>query len=178
MASLSLRVAPPRPFSHNETHDSLTQHKFLFNNFYRKDKDFKPILKSTFTWDARRDNYGVTAKQHKQLLLICRENLSQHTTAKILDDETADSIRDALIAAVIELMPDEGTTVRLDPAPGNQTLALETDETDMDDTSVSTLQNDSVLSKYGIKIELGRVHNVNKNPIAENAVKEYNKEVE
>ena len=38
------------------------------------------------------------------------------------------------------------------------------------------MQNDSVLSKYGIKIELGRVHNVNKNPVAENAVKEYNKE--
>jgi hypothetical protein len=40
-------------------------------------------------------------KQHKQLLLICRENLSQYTTAKILDDETADSIRDALIIQVI-----------------------------------------------------------------------------
>ena len=48
MASLNLRVAPPCPLTHNETHDSLTQHRFLFNNFYRKDKDFKPILKSTF----------------------------------------------------------------------------------------------------------------------------------
>ena len=67
MASLSLKVARPRPFSHNETHDSLTQHTFLFNNFFRKDKDFKPILKSTFTWDARRDNYGVTADQADEL---------------------------------------------------------------------------------------------------------------
>ena len=56
---LSTKVAPPRPLTHKETHDSLTQFKFHFNNFYRKDSDFKPILKSNFTWNATAVNYGV-----------------------------------------------------------------------------------------------------------------------
>ena len=56
---LSTKVAPPRPLTQKETHDSLTQFKFHFNNFYRKDADFKPILKSNFTWDATAENYGV-----------------------------------------------------------------------------------------------------------------------
>ena len=46
----------------------------------------------------------------------------------------------------------------------------------IDETGLLALQYDAVLAKYSIKIELGRVHNSNKNPIAENAVKEYHKE--
>ena len=92
MASLNLRVAPPRPFTQNETHDSLTQHKFLFNNFYRKDKDFKPILKSTFHWDSRRDHYGVTADQSDELetLLgnICSLLPFPYLTSRILKETT------------------------------------------------------------------------------------------
>ena len=34
----------------------------------------------------------------------------------------------------------------------------------------------SILKKLGIVIDLGRVHNVNKNPVAENAIKEFHKE--
>ena len=113
-------------------------------------------------------------KQHKQLIFICRENLSQYTTATILTDETADSIREAIIASVLDLMPEEGTTVRLDPAPGNQTLALETEK--IGKTFFQILEADEILVKYGIKIDLGRVHNINKNPVAENAVKEFHKE--
>ena len=56
--NLASKVAPPRPLTHSETNDSLTQFKFHFNNFYRKDSDFKPILKSTFTWDGTAANYG------------------------------------------------------------------------------------------------------------------------
>ena len=67
MASLNLRVAPPRPFTQNETHDSLSQHRFLFNNFYRKDKDFKPVLKTNFKWDPKSVNYGVTENEYDEL---------------------------------------------------------------------------------------------------------------
>ena len=67
MASLNLRVAPPRPFTQNETHDSLTQHRFLFNNFYRKDKDFKPLLKTNFRWDPNSVHYGVTENEYDEL---------------------------------------------------------------------------------------------------------------
>ena len=70
--SLSTKVAPPRPLTHNETNDSLTQFRFHFNNFYRKDSDFKPILKSTFTWDATAANYGKIAEEADDLeTLLC-----------------------------------------------------------------------------------------------------------
>ena len=36
--------------------------------------------------------------------------------------------------------------------------------------------DNSILYRLGIKIDLGRVHNVNKNPIAENAIREFHKE--
>ena len=65
--NLATKVAPPRPLTHTETHDSLTQFKFHFNNFYRKDTDFRPILKSTFAWNAAEANYGRTADEGDEL---------------------------------------------------------------------------------------------------------------
>ena len=41
---------------------------------------------------------------------------------------------------------------------------------------MESLANDSILRRFSIKVELGRTHNPNKNPIAENAVKEFLKE--
>ena len=66
--------------------------------------------------------------------------------------------------AVLELMPDVGTTVQVDCAPGLQTLAA---ESKLDGT---------ILKKLGILVDLGRTLNVNKNPVAENAIKEFHKE--
>ena len=66
--------------------------------------------------------------------------------------------------AVLVLMPDVGTTVQVDCAPGLQTLAA---ESKLDGT---------ILKKLGILVDLGRTLNVNKNPVAENAIKEFHKE--
>ena len=112
-------------------------------------------------------------KQNKQLVFICRENLSSFTTSKIIRDETADSIREAIIESVLDIIPEEGTTVRLDPASAHTSLVTETANETID---LSCLENDSVLKRFNISIDLGRVHNLNKNPIAENAVKEFLKE--
>ena len=103
-------------------------------------------------------------KKDGQLIFLCREKLSQLTSTRLIPDETADSLRDSIIMAVLELMPDTGTTVQVDCAPGLQTLAAE-----------SKLDG-SILKKLGILIDLGRTHNVNKNPVAENAIKEFHKE--
>ena len=65
--NLAHKVAPPRPLTHVETHDSLTQFRFHFNNFYRKDSDFRPILKSTFTWNGTQNNYGRTPDEGDDL---------------------------------------------------------------------------------------------------------------
>ena len=112
-------------------------------------------------------------RPHKQFLFICRENLSSFTTSKILPDESADSIREALIESLLDMIPEEGTTVRLDSASAHKSLLNETKANTAD---LSSLENDVILKRLGIKIDLGRVHNPNKNPVAENAVKEFLKE--
>ena len=103
-------------------------------------------------------------KKDCQLIFICREKLSQFTCSRFIPDETADSIRDAIVATVLEFMPEEGATVQVDCAPGLQTLAAE------------AKIDGSILKKLGILIELGRTLNTNKNPIAENCIKEFHKE--
>ena len=61
-------------------------------------------------------------------------------------------------------MPIDGTTIQVDCAPAFQTLAAESH------------MDGSFLKKLGISIDLGRTHNINKNPVAENAIKEFHKE--
>ena len=63
-------------------------------------------------------------------------------------------------------MPTTGTTVRVDAASGLKSI----------EQSLKQLENDDILAKYSISLEIGRVHNVNKNPIAENCIKEFRKE--
>ena len=55
----------------------------------------------------------------------------------------------------------------MDPGTSLQTLAAE--------AGLDSKQ-DSIFKRFHIQIDLGRVHNVNKNPVAENAVKEFLKE--
>ena len=115
-----------------------------------------PVFGANFLADViRRDG---------QIIFLCREKLSQFTITKIIPDETADSLRDSVVTGVIDLMPETGATVQVDCAPGLQTLAAE------------SKMDGSILKKLGILIDLGRIHNVNKNPVAENAIKEFHKE--
>jgi hypothetical protein len=65
--NLAHKVAPPRPLTHVETHDSLTQFRFRFNNFYRKDVEFRPMLRSAFTWNGTQNNYGRTPDEGDDL---------------------------------------------------------------------------------------------------------------
>ena len=62
---------------------------------------------------------------------------------------------------LLDIVPE----VRLDAAPSFQSLEIE------------ALTSDSLLHKMGIKLVIGRTLNKNKNPIAENAVKELQKEI-
>ena len=103
-------------------------------------------------------------KKDGQLIFICREKLSQFTSSKLIPDETADSLRDGIITAVLEFMPEDGATVQVDCAPGLQSLAAE-----------SKLDG-SILKKLGISVDLGRMLNPNKNLIAENCIREFHKE--
>ena len=115
-----------------------------------------PTFGSSFSAD-------VIKKDH-QLIFVCREKLSQFTTSKIISEETADCLRDTVVAAVIEYIPENGAKIQVDCAPAFQKLASECS------------MNGSILKKLGIIVDLGRTLNVNKNPIAENCVKEFLKE--
>ena len=103
-------------------------------------------------------------KREGQKILLCREKLSQFTITCIITDETADSLREALVSSTVEMIPATGTTIQVDEAPAFQTLKFESES------------NGSVLKKLGISVDLGRTFNKNKNPVAENAIKEFHKE--
>ena len=79
-----------------------------------------------------------------------------------INDQTAE--REALISNTIQLIPESGAVVQVDCATALQTLSTESDS------------DGSLLKKLGIKIDLGRSLNKNKNPVAENAIKEFHKE--
>ena len=96
-----------------------------------------------------------------QKILLCREKLSQYTLTKIILDETADTLETALVSLIADLVPEDGTIVQVDAATGFQ--ALENGK-------------GKFLSKFKIELDIGRVTNKQKNPIAENAIKEFRKE--
>ena len=99
-----------------------------------------------------------------QKIFLSREKLSQFTTTCFVNDQTADSLREALISSIIELIPESGAVVQVDCATALQTLSTESES------------NGSLLKKLGIKVDLGRSLNKNKNPVAENTIKEFHKE--
>ena len=85
--------------------------------------------------------------------------MSQFTTTCIIKNKTANSLREALISSILELIPVDGVTIQVDEAPAFQTL--QESQTD-----------GSLLKQLNICIDLGRTFNKNKNPVAENAIKE------
>ena len=96
-----------------------------------------------------------------QRILLCREKLSQYTLTKIILDESAATLESALVSLIADLVPEDGTIVQVDAATGFQ--ALENGK-------------GKFLSKFKIELDIGRVVNKQKNPIAENAIKEFRKE--
>ena len=115
-----------------------------------------PVFGTHFSMDVIR--------AHGQKILITREKLSQFTCTSLLDNETAECIKSALISHVIELIPSEGATIQVDCATSFQTLSNE------------CAKDGTILKELNLKIDLGRTLNKNKNPIAENAAKEFHKE--
>ena len=98
-----------------------------------------------------------------QKIFLCREKLTQFTFSRIIPDESAETLRSVILDSVLDIMPPSGTTVRVDAAPGLQSINKAYDD----------IQTDDVLKKHSIKLEIGRTINPNKNPIAENAIKEF-----
>lgn len=101
-------------------------------------------------------------KRNCQLILVVRETVTSYTRACFVCDEKRDTLREALACLCTELLPLEGppAIVRVDPAPG-----------------FVSLQSDETLKRLNIVLEIGRVKNVNKNPVAERAIQELEGEI-
>ena len=101
-------------------------------------------------------------KRERHLILIVRECITSYTIGQIIISEKHDALREALIQACIEMRPLDGpiAIIRTDPAPGFQAL-----------------QNDERLRAHRICVEVGRIKNPNKNPVAEKAVQEVEQEL-
>ncbi len=101
-------------------------------------------------------------RRSKQAILVLRETSTSFTSASIIPDEKSTTLRDSLSTLFVSLHSPDGpaAVVRVDPAPG-----------------FIALQNDPTLRKLGMTLEIGRVKNVNKNPVAEKAVAEVEEEL-
>ena len=113
------------------------------------------------------ESVGITfaadvIKRHRQLILLVRECTTSYTLTSLIDNERKETLRDALIKLCIEYCPLDGpmSVVRTDSAPG-----------------FLSLENDETLKLHRITLEIGRVKNPNKNPVAERAIKELEDEI-
>ena len=101
----------------------------------------------------------------QQRILVTVEDGSGLTMTDLVDNQKAETIRPAILAQVLPLMPMSGAVIRSDNAPSHQSLKLEAEE------------KDSVWSRHNITWELGATYNVNKNPVCENKIRELEKEI-
>ena len=96
-------------------------------------------------------------RRERQMILVIREYVSSFTYTQLLKSEKNEDLRDGIIRLIVGVIPLDGpnAVVRVDPAPGFKPLV-----------------GDRVLNQHRINIDMGRVKNVNKNPVAEKAVQE------
>ena len=104
-------------------------------------------------------------ERERQLIFVCRENLTQFTQLMILEDQSAKSLRLAVMSTIVPWIAEQGCYVRVDGAQAFLTLKAESED------------KGSILYKYKIEIEVGRLNNPNKNTVAENCIKELEKEI-
>ena len=93
-------------------------------------------------------------KRYKQLVLVLRETVTSYTSTMFLQDENHKTIRDGIVilGSGVKCI---GTAIRVDPGPG-----------------LVALVDDPVLKSHDIILDVGRIKNPNKNPIAERAIEE------
>jgi len=101
-------------------------------------------------------------KRNRQLMLVIRETVTSYTSACFIQDEKRQNLRDGLTGVLVHLKSLNGPSVvvRVDTAPGFRSL-----------------QDDPFLKQFIISVEVGRVKNPNKHPVAEKAFAEFEDEL-
>ena len=101
-------------------------------------------------------------RRERQYVFLVREVVTSYTMTSVIQDEKAETLR-SVIGCLLSLMcplDSPKCVVRCDPAPGFRSLV-----------------NDETLRSLGIEIDIGRAKNINKNPVAEQAVRELEMEI-
>ena len=125
------------------------------NRFIKQSSTTSPtVVGSNFAAD-------VFQRSGKDILLL-REYVSSYTTAKLIWNEKASTLRTALIILMSDLMPSTGfsVTVKVDPA-----------------SACRSLKDDKELFRNGITLEIGHAKMKNKNPVAEHGGRELHSEI-
>ena len=101
-------------------------------------------------------------RRFKQKIFVLRESFSSFTITSLQRDEEHGTLRTALIQSIslIRPNPQSRAEVRVDNAPG-----------------FKALKNDIHLSKLNIFLDMGRVHNPNKNPVVDKGIQELISEI-
>ncbi len=89
--------------------------------------------------------------------LALHETVSSYTLTSLVDNELHETLQNAILilCADVRSLGDGGNIIRVGPASG-----------------LISLVNDRVFKSHRINLEIGMSKNVNKNPVAENAIKE------
>jgi hypothetical protein len=98
----------------------------------------------------------------KQMIPVLRETVSSYTLTSFVKSEKHDDLVQSVLslAASVRTLGDQPMVIHTDNAPGFQTMA-----------------HNPVVVQQNIRIELGQVKNINKNPIAERAIDELGREI-
>ena len=140
--------------AYNSGHTCLSLQKFPDSLIKQSSDDPPETIGQSFAADI--------LKRERQLILVLRETVTSYTTASIVPDEKQTTLREAIACLATELHPLDGppAVIRADPAPG-----------------FVALRNDSTLQSLRLSLEIGRIKNPNKNPVAEKAILELEEEI-
>ena len=122
--------------------------------------DILPKYLRTFTSTVKPGKPGTHAAadvlmREKQKIVVFREVLTSHTSTMLIDSQTHQDLRTAIIKLALFYKSEDSITVRIDNAPG-----------------FLPLKDDPVLKEYNIILDFGEEKNQNHNPVAEKAIRE------
>ena len=104
-------------------------------------------------------------ERNRQKIFVMTENLSGWTRLRLIENQTADTLRQAVLETTLDMISEAGTTIRTDNHQSFVSLKMEAEKPSSD------------LHKFRISIDLGRINCPNKNTIVERTNREVHKEV-